>query len=52
MPSGVNEWITIPVTRDGIYNNSTGINQGIEPRLDTNEPDIDIVDWQIEVRRP
>jgi hypothetical protein len=52
LPSGINEWINIPLTRDGIYNNSTGINQGLEPRLDTDDPDLDIVDWQIEVRRP
>jgi hypothetical protein len=51
LPSGINEWVTFPVTRDGTYNNSTGINAGLEPRGDVPEPDLDIVDWQIEVRR-
>jgi hypothetical protein len=52
LPSGINEYITIPLTRDGVYNNTTGINSGLEPSGDVPDPSLDIVDWQVEVRRP
>ena len=48
LPSEINTPITISVRTGGTYNNTTFSN--LEPRGDVIDPDLDIVDWQIEVR--
>jgi hypothetical protein len=48
LPSGVNEYIKIPLTVNGVHNNTTFL--GLEPQGDVIDPGLDIVDWQIEVR--
>lgn len=49
LPSEVNFPITIPINLSGVFDNAR-LGQ-IEPQGDTPEPDLDIVDWSIEVRR-
>ncbi len=44
----VNLPITIPLRSSGTYSNS--LSGAIEPRGDTPNPDLDIVDWKVEVR--
>lgn len=48
LPSEINTPITISVRTGGTYSNTTFSN--LEPRGDVVDPDLDIVDWQIEVR--
>ena len=48
LPSGVNEYIKIPLTGTGTYSNASFAN--LEPSGDVIDPALDIVDWQIEVR--
>lgn len=48
LPSQINLPITVPLKTSGTYNNSTVVDR--EPSGDTADPDIDIVDWSIEVR--
>jgi hypothetical protein len=56
VPSEFNSYIKIDLRQDGTYGNSVpGIYQGREPSGDTypgiDVPDLDIVDWTIEVHR-
>lgn len=48
LPSGVNEYIRIPLTGVGVYDNARFLN--LEPENDVIDPALDIVDFQIEVR--
>lgn len=48
IPSQVNQFVTIPLRRNGIYNNLSSGN--IEPVGDQPNPELDISDWTIEVR--
>lgn len=48
-PSQVNTPITIPLNRSGVYDNRTAVD--LEPEGDVADPDLDIVDWSVEVRR-
>lgn len=51
--SGIDEFVNVPLYISGTYSNVQGINnQGLEPRGDVADPDLDIVAWQIEVQRP
>jgi hypothetical protein len=47
-PSGINEFVTIPLTGTGIYNNARFLD--FEPNGDVVDPSLDIVDWVVEVR--
>lgn len=49
LPSGINQFVTIPLTISGTYNNDRFLD--LEPTGDVADPSLDIVDWQIEVRR-
>lgn len=51
-PSQVNDYINIPLTQNGVYNNDNNVQGVIEPEGDTPDPDLDITDWRVEVRRP
>ncbi|MBI3721160.1 MAG: hypothetical protein HY248_01290 [Fimbriimonas ginsengisoli] len=48
LPSGINQWVTIPLTSSGLYNNQRF--NGLEPTGDAPDPDLDIADWSVEVR--
>ncbi len=48
IPSQINEFVRIPLGRNGIYNNLTTAN--LEPAGDQPNPELDIVDWSVEVR--
>lgn len=48
-PNSINDYITIDVRVDRIYSNS---DLNIEPEGDVQDPSLDIVDWQIEIRSP
>lgn len=46
--SGINQYVTVSLDTNGVYNN---LRSGdIEPRGDQPNPDLDLVDWQVEVR--
>jgi len=47
-PGGINEYIKIPLTGSGLYDNARFLN--FEPNGDVVDPALDIVDWSIEVR--
>lgn len=47
-PSQINDYITIPLTSNGIYNNTRFNN--LEPTNDVADPDLDISDFSVEVR--
>ncbi|MEZ0327544.1 MAG: hypothetical protein ACAH95_16720 [Fimbriimonas sp.] len=56
VPSEFNRYIKIDLRQNGVTNNQSGITTGIEPTGDiyptgVNDPDLDIVDWSIEVHR-
>lgn len=44
----INSPVTIPLRSSGIYDNQRA--GGLEPRGDQPDPDLDIVDWSVEVR--
>lgn len=48
-PTGINDFVVIPLDRTGVYNNARFNN--LEPAGDTPEPNLDITDWSIEVRQ-
>ncbi len=48
IPTEVNEFIRIPLGRNGIYNNQTSNN--LEPVGDQPNPELDISNWSVEVR--
>lgn len=48
--SGVNQFVNINLRTAGVYNNARFGN--IEPANDTPTPDLDIIDWSVEVRNP
>lgn len=48
LPSQVNTWINVPITVGGTFNNARS--GDIEPRGDQPDPDLDLVNWEIEVR--
>ena len=48
IPSEINDFIRIPLGRNGIYDNQNSNN--LEPAGDQPNPDLDISDWSIEVR--
>lgn len=48
VPSGINQYVTLSLRTSGIYNNQTFFD--LEPQNDTTLPDLDIVDWSVEVR--
>lgn len=50
LPTEVNRFLLIPLTTSGVYDNRRA--GGIEPRGDTPDPDLDIVDWSVEVTVP
>lgn len=49
-PSQVNTYLTIPLNVNGTYNNLRY--NGIEPKGDSPDPDLDITDFSVEVRSP
>jgi hypothetical protein len=49
LPSGINQYVTIPLTTSGTYDNARF--QDLEPPNDVADPALDLVDWEIEVRR-
>ena len=49
LPTEVNSPITIPLRTSGIYDNARF--QNLEVPADVADPDLDIVDWSVEVRR-
>ncbi|HSI72051.1 MAG TPA: hypothetical protein VK934_02645 [Fimbriimonas sp.] len=56
VPSDFNRYIRVDLRQDGVTNNTTGITTNIEPSGDVypngiTDPDLDIIDWSIEVRR-
>jgi hypothetical protein len=56
VPSEFNRYIKVDLRQDGVINNTSGITTGVEPRDDVyptgvTDPDLDIVDWSIEVHR-
>jgi hypothetical protein len=56
VPSEFNRYIKIDLRQNGVTDNRTGITTGIEPTGDiyptgVQDPDLDIVDWSIEVHR-
>lgn len=46
--NSVNTWITVPLRSNATYDNTLA--GDIEPRGDQPDPDLDLVDWSIEVR--
>lgn len=48
LPSQVNSPITIPLTTSQVYDNQRALS--LEPKGDVPDPDLDIVDWSVEVR--
>lgn len=50
LPSEIDEFVEIPLDVSGVYDNVRFAN--LEPSGDTPDPDLDIVDWSIEVRVP
>ena len=48
--SQINTWVTIPLTTNGLYNNTSF--RGLEPTGDCPVPDLDISDWSIQVLSP
>jgi hypothetical protein len=48
LPSELNQWVTIPLRTAGLYDNARF--QQLEPPNDVADPDLDIVDWSVEVR--
>jgi len=48
IPSEINTPVTIPLLTTGIYDNARFFN--LEPSGDNPDPDLDIVDWSVEVR--
>lgn len=48
--SEINSFVTIPLITTGIYDNARFFD--LEPAGDNPDPDLDIVDWSIEVRNP
>ncbi len=49
LPSEINTPITIPLRNSGTYDNARFFD--LEPNGDVADPDLDIVDWKVEVRR-
>lgn len=49
-PSQINSFFTVPLTFSQLYDNARA--GGIEPQGDVIDPDLDIIDWSIEVRLP
>lgn len=47
IPSGINQFVNIPLTSSRLYNNASFNN--LEPAGDVADPDLDIVDWSIQV---
>lgn len=47
-----NDFITFSVDANNIYHNADGIFGGREPTGDVPDPDLDIVDWSVQVDRP
>lgn len=47
LPSGLNQWVTIPLRTSGRYDNARF--GGIEPDRDAPDPDLEIVDFVVEV---
>lgn len=48
LPASVNDFVTIPLDVSGTYDNDRAGEP--EPRLDVPDPDLDMVDWRVEVR--
>lgn len=46
-PSGINQWVNIPLTSSSLYNNQRFNN--LEPSGDVADPDLDIIDWSVQV---
>ena len=45
-------FLTISLDQNNIYSNTQGQFEGIETQSDVPDPDLDIVDWSIQVTRP
>lgn len=48
-PTGINQWITIPLRTNGVYDNARFTN--MEPATDAPDPDLEITDFRVEVRQ-
>ncbi|HVT13294.1 MAG TPA: hypothetical protein VHE55_13595 [Fimbriimonadaceae bacterium] len=49
-PNSINDYVRIPLTSSRIYTNADF--QDLEPQGDCPDPNLDIVDWSVEVRKP
>lgn len=49
-PNSVNDYVRIPLTSSRVYSNADF--QDLEPGNDCPNPNLDIVNWSVEVRRP
>ncbi|MFI5386245.1 MAG: hypothetical protein ACHQ50_09005 [Fimbriimonadales bacterium] len=49
-PSSVNDYVRIPLTSSQVYNNAYF--NDLEPQGDTPDPNLDIISWSVEVRKP
>ena len=47
VPSQINDYLIIPLRTSAVFQNSDNL---VEPRNDVQDPDLDIVDWSVEVR--
>ncbi|HJP82999.1 MAG TPA: hypothetical protein VJ835_05785 [Fimbriimonadaceae bacterium] len=48
----VGNFLTVSLDQNNTYSNTQGQYQGVETQNDVPDPDLDIVDWQIQVTRP
>lgn len=51
-PNSVNDYIRVPLTSSRLFSNAGPEYQDIEVQGDTPSPDLDIVNWSVEVRKP
>ncbi|MCC7229405.1 MAG: hypothetical protein IT203_03360 [Fimbriimonadaceae bacterium] len=51
-PSEIDNFLTIPVDRNGSYSNASNPDNFTEPQGDVPDPDLDIVNWTVQVIRP
>ena len=48
----VGNFLTISLDQNNVYSNQQGQYQGIESQNDVPDPDLDIIDWSVQVTRP
>lgn len=50
--SNLNQYIRIDLRTNQTYSNTVGPGAGLEPTGDSPDPDLDIIDWSVDVQRP